>query len=518
MGNFMSEAEEPRRPSEEQNRSRRPHITSLPTQELLCHLEKEFGSLFGTIQNLKRGGNFDQGTRDYIFAIMQETTNKLQEFSMNKGEVIQTQKAKQDKIQREHFKQQNEIQQLKIKIKGLREDNSLLKKQNKYLDDIITAPPKQSSGSQLVKSFTSGMPNVERKKLDVPLASVQDKLKGISKDAKEKKEIEKIRHFEQVIERDAQIIDELQRANGSLQSYNDILKKDYKDMEEKFRQISEEKNNLMTRLSKMAGQRLVQDNPAIADLSDPNRPTKLGEIYSEIYDNEWTDALEGLLDAGYEEVEAIMTLKLTLMNVIDFCQRKSDKLLKKTEEAMNFLFEELKDIEKRKKHLTMRRSLSEQLLKEVSLYGFSGVDIDLREKWKSRDKGKNPQTYTQSHIEVTKPDVSVGQLKLFRKEVAESMVPIVQKAYMAASSWNDSRFIPALKPFIKKCIFLGWMMVVQSPPLALAVCHPEEEFDKNLYKEYTTRGPKVSYEVWPALLLHEKGPVIGKGIAQAQKA
>lgn len=39
----------------------------------------------------------------------------------------------------------------------------------------------------------------------------------------------------------------------------------------------------------------MNDNPNIADLSDENRPTKLSEKYSELYDNEWTDA--------YEEVE-----------------------------------------------------------------------------------------------------------------------------------------------------------------------------------------------------------------------
>ena len=33
-------------------------------------------------------------------------------------------------------------------------------------------------------------------------------------------------------------------------------------------------------------------NPNIVDLSDNNRPTKLAEVFGEIYDNEWTDASE----------------------------------------------------------------------------------------------------------------------------------------------------------------------------------------------------------------------------------
>ena len=48
------------------------------------------------------------------------------------------------------------------------------------------------------------------------------------------------------------------------------------------------------RLSKLAGAKLTDNNPAIADLSDPNRPTKLGEQYNELYDNQWTDAFDSL--------------------------------------------------------------------------------------------------------------------------------------------------------------------------------------------------------------------------------
>lgn len=39
---------------------------------------------------------------------------------------------------------------------------------------------------------------------------------------------------------------------------------------------------------------MTNNNPNIADLSDPYRPTKLGEMYSELYDNAWTDAFEVL--------------------------------------------------------------------------------------------------------------------------------------------------------------------------------------------------------------------------------
>jgi len=47
-------------------------------------------------------------------------------------------------------------------------------------------------------------------------------------------------------------------------------------------------------------------------MSDKNRPTKLGEEFNELYDNEWTNAFEGLAQAGYEDEEAIESLLSTL--------------------------------------------------------------------------------------------------------------------------------------------------------------------------------------------------------------
>lgn len=54
------------------------------------------------------------------------------------------------------------------------------------------------------------------------------------------------------------------------------------------------------------GQKLTDNNPNIADLSDQNRPTKLAERFTELYDNQWTDAFE-ILDNGNEK-ETIGTL------------------------------------------------------------------------------------------------------------------------------------------------------------------------------------------------------------------
>ena len=70
------------------------------------------------------------------------------------------------------------------------------------------------------------------------------------------------------------------------------------------------------RLSELAGAKLTEGNPNIADLSDKNRPTNLAENFSELYDNEWTDALEELLDQGKKSEEEGIKVLLDILKVL----------------------------------------------------------------------------------------------------------------------------------------------------------------------------------------------------------
>lgn len=63
------------------------------------------------------------------------------------------------------------------------------------------------------------------------------------------------------------------------------------------------------RLSEVAGAKLTESNPYITDLSDPNRPEKIGEQFSELYDNLWTDIFEKLSGTcKLSERDSIQTL------------------------------------------------------------------------------------------------------------------------------------------------------------------------------------------------------------------
>ena len=53
------------------------------------------------------------------------------------------------------------------------------------------------------------------------------------------------------------------------------------------------------------------------------------------------------------------------------------------------------------------------------------------------------------------------------------------------------------------------------------VMHLDEELildtahDTSVYREFGKNGDKVKFVVWPALFLHEGGPLLNKGVVQA---
>jgi hypothetical protein len=78
---------------------------------------------------------------------------------------------------------------------------------------------------------------------------------------------------------------------------------------------------LFQRFSEVAGAKLTDDNPNITDLSDPNRPIKIGEQFSELYDNAWTDAFEKLTgESKLSERDSIHIL-LDILQVIGIIKR-----------------------------------------------------------------------------------------------------------------------------------------------------------------------------------------------------
>ncbi|WAQ99359.1 hypothetical protein MAR_023732 [Mya arenaria] len=226
-----------------------------------------------------------------------------------------------------------------------------------------------------------------------------------------------------------------------------------------------------------------------------------------------------------ENKELQTSLKDVQLNIDTFCNQKADMVLKKAEDSVNLLFEDYTKSVNFKigiPEITIRSgrvNLNEQSI-DVSAkkkHMFSDVlnsatmgAMGLQKRWLPKG-GNQPASLSAMQTKLDIKPVNIeDKLKKLRKEVSSSIVPIVQRAYIEAF-WNRE-CIPVLKPFVKACLHLCWKMVVQSPPMRFKLVTKGQRFDANLFKEYTLSGTTVDFVVWPALLLHDGGPLIAKDL------
>ncbi|XP_069129201.1 myosin-4-like [Argopecten irradians] len=233
--------------------------------------------------------------------------------------------------------------------------------------------------------------------------------------------------------------------------------------------IEEQKSKLLSRISKEAGAKLTDNNSTICDLSDPNRPTKLAEMFSELYDNEWTEAFEEVLGSQYctkemNEKETIGFLLHILSVTNDYCR----------------------------KHVVLQ--------------------------WKEILDAVCQLSTDESQI----PTVLIKDLRNVRKMTAAISAEGVAKRFFE-SGLSSINHMPEevggnLELYTRKCVEVCWLMSTQNPPLSLYKdVKAQDTFQVDLFQFYTCGGTAVDYLVWPALLCEENGNLLRKGVCQGMK-
>ncbi|XP_060567418.1 uncharacterized protein PF3D7_1120000-like [Ruditapes philippinarum] len=242
----------------------------------------------------------------------------------------------------------------------------------------------------------------------------------------------------------------------------DDLQRRHDKLEQRFREEVRLKDDALQRLSKAASSKLRDNNPNITDLSDQNRPTKVAEKLSELYDNQWTDAFD-ILEHQMEEKQVIQTLLKILMTAYTTCQDLSSR------------------------HFFERVQKAIELPTEVA--EISNYQVVLSDQFKQ-------------------------EIKEFRKNRAPFVIRDVEKAVrprlpLAKHQSKD------VQDYVTACVEIAWLCAVQDPPLKLDAQFTDK-FETNVLKDYTKRGEFVDFVVWPAMFLHKGGPLLSKGVAQGR--
>lgn len=237
-----------------------------------------------------------------------------------------------------------------------------------------------------------------------------------------------------------------------------------------------EKENLTTiedlrnRLSGFASKQLTEGNPNFTDLSDKNRPTKIAENFHNVYDEEWTNALEVLSakrQSSRNEEEAIYILMDIIKTIYTFCI-KVEK-----EQTLNILT---------------------NILRPCGAIPMSDKEFE--------DKKKI----------VT--DLERQIVNMRRAHCYEPISSIIQKYKESFKEFQLYKMYPEVVKYTEKCVEYIWLMRSSDPPIVLKWAEQGDRFDVNLYNHYTKKGDRVDMAVWPVVFLHEGGPIMHKGYAR----
>nr|XP_034300350.1 uncharacterized protein LOC117681155 [Crassostrea gigas] len=104
----------------------------------------------------------------------------------------------------------------------------------------------------------------------------------------------------------------------------------------------------------------------------------------------------------------------------------------------------------------------------------------------------------------------------FRKAVASTSAETKSKLFIATElpdliADETIRADVRVVTYVRKCLELCWYMCMQDPPMVIISPKKGELVDKALFSFHGRRGKIVEVCVWPALLLHDNGPLVCKG-------
>ncbi|XP_053399686.1 golgin subfamily A member 6-like protein 22 [Mercenaria mercenaria] len=197
------------------------------------------------------------------------------------------------------------------------------------------------------------------------------------------------------------------------------------------------------------------------DPSDTILPKDLGVKYEELYKTQWSGAFENIRQHFDSEEETIEALLEILEDIMNFCKSKAQ--------------EQIDD------------------LYRVLTFSADQEDGNVTDK-------------ITKHLKEC-----MRELSCLAKEYLYGLYPLsLQK-----KSSRALQYLMDVEDFVKESFELLWLLVIQDPPV---VFHPIAEkgdvLDLDIYKSYKTTGRYITFTVFPALLLHEDGPVLAMGVAE----
>ncbi|XP_053389996.1 uncharacterized protein MCAP_0864-like isoform X2 [Mercenaria mercenaria] len=433
--------------------------------------ENELSKLRNTVEELKgKISNERAGNKREILELRKVLDERTENFKALEEEKlrISNEKAEKEKelsnlIETLSHKEKR-IDELETKLKSPDNSNKveadgLLREKTDEINRLKTELQEVKTAKEMIKR--------EKEKLEFTCHDAFDKLEKKEKTMKQQQE----EHNKLILRKD-ETIQKLRRektmvdptAGGKANIETKSLVDKYEKTEKELKNAKNEIDELKQRLYKVGGANIMSGNPNITDLSDDNRPSKLSEKFSELYENEWTNAYEEVERECKTEEKSIGYLYKTLGDIFDFC-----------------------------------RTIAEEHGKSIQACLLT-IPYAANARPKSAKLG------------VT----SLRQLKELRKIVAPYLVGSVFQHFVDTMQINLTGK-KKTENFIKGCVEICWLMNSLDPPVILDTVNGKgNKFDGDKFRTYTKTGQLIDYVVWPPVLLHKDGPLLCKGVAQGR--
>ncbi|XP_052794434.1 uncharacterized protein LOC128227704 [Mya arenaria] len=324
------------------------------------------------------------------------------------------------------------------------------------------------------------------------------------------------------------------------------LQEKAQSLEDRLAEALKAKDQALNRLSDIQCRLLKQGNPDIADLSDDNRPTNLGQNFKGLYEDEWTDALTFLTESRKERIsdeKAVETLYKLVQKCNSLCEegvalqsaRVAELVISpdlagspisdgQTPSSVNQLPAQV---------LTPNRALNIPMNAAGSNPTRTGFASSMSAATTNRTQDVQIQQLSKTFVVRSNKPIEQqcqGKEKALEgaiKEFCKNVAPMVIEQFnikTLISKINSTQEFPAdifdnkdgLK-FLTKCVRLCWLMQSQYPPMMLDFSHkPGDPFNKDILTAYSARGPRIAFIVWPPVNLHKGGPLVSKGYAEGK--
>ncbi|OWF47087.1 uncharacterized protein LOC110454830 [Mizuhopecten yessoensis] len=246
----------------------------------------------------------------------------------------------------------------------------------------------------------------------------------------------------------------------------DRLRQENEKIKSQLQSAKTEKDQLLYRLSKLAGAKLSDNNPEITDLSDPNRPQKLSQIYNELYDNAWMEAIDSMPKTN--DKGNIHVLLSIFVEIWKFCEN-------------------------------------------LGKHQLTAMENIMLQPWQTSHTHPLGSSENRYHIELMK------SIKDARKIAAIETRKRLFKQFLQENPQYGTHN-EKVRQYAEACINLCWLCAIQDPPIEFIYNVKEgEKIDSGYFKPYERSGKTVEYLVWPAMLLHKSGPVLTYGVVQVVK-